>query len=288
MSTSPFKREHIVKALFDLDLSSSEPSTANKTSKPRDRNRPVVSKRPTNEAKGNNQVTFLTLPVEIRLQIYDLLLVSRNSVTGEKRSLPMFKDPGDEPRLHPAILQTCKQIYHEANSIVWSQNIFYHDELEQMIRFIGYIGLANFKLIKNMEFWVPWTAGPSSWVRLFRILAGEASGLRSVSLSWGTSYEYPHHLDRRIWREGLGDNLDFVRALGEIKGLEELVIQGYYAKNWPAYLEKKMGLRVRAICAHCSEIPVNDKELADRIRKRNVGEMQRFRQFQRGTEDLFP
>ena len=159
-----------------------------------------------------------------------------------------------------------------------------HDELEQFIRFIGYIGLANFKLIKKMEFWVPWTAGPSSWVRLFRILAGEASGLRSISLSWGTSYEN----ERMAWRRGLGDNLDFVRALGEIKGLEELVIQGYYAKNWPAYLEKKMGLRVRAICAHCSELPANDKELADRIRKRNVGEMQRFREFQRGTEDLFP
>ena len=139
MSTSPFKREHIVKAFFDLDFSSSEPSIANKTSKPRDRKRPVVSKRPTNEAKENNKVTFLTLPVEIRLQIYDLLLVSRNSVTGEKRSLPMFKDPGDEPRLHPAILQTCKQVHHEANSIVWSQNTFHHAALVEhySIHFLG-------------------------------------------------------------------------------------------------------------------------------------------------------
>jgi hypothetical protein len=52
---------------------------------------------------------------------------------------------------------------------------------------------------------------------------------------------------------GLSGNLDFVRALGMIQGLDKLAIEGYYAKNWPAYLEETMGVQVRAICGHCCE-----------------------------------
>jgi hypothetical protein len=69
---APFKRKDIAKAFFDLDLSDSGSSTASKIPKPRDRNRPVASQPlAINEAEGNNKVTLLTLPVEIRLQIYN-------------------------------------------------------------------------------------------------------------------------------------------------------------------------------------------------------------------------
>jgi hypothetical protein len=51
---------------------------ASKTPKPRDRIRPLASQPPaTNEPKGNNKVPLLALPVEIRLRIYDRLLVSQ-------------------------------------------------------------------------------------------------------------------------------------------------------------------------------------------------------------------
>jgi len=73
---TPFKKKDIAKAFFDLDISDSEPSTESKTPKPRERNRLIASTPPLDEAKGNNKVTLLTLPVEIRLRIYDLLLVS--------------------------------------------------------------------------------------------------------------------------------------------------------------------------------------------------------------------
>jgi hypothetical protein len=72
-----FKRKDIAKAVFDLDISDSEPSTAGKTPKPRDGNRLIASKPPLDEAKGDNKVVLLTLPIEIRLQIYGLLVVSR-------------------------------------------------------------------------------------------------------------------------------------------------------------------------------------------------------------------
>jgi hypothetical protein len=87
-----------------------------------------------------------------------------------------------------------------------------------------------------------------------------------------------------------------MRALGKIQKLEKLVIFGYYTKNWPAYLDKRMGMRVRVIYNHCRKKRklrkenLNDKklEIEKFIRKTNEKELQTFREYQQGTEDLIP
>ena len=257
--TSPFKREDIIKAFFDFDLSSSRPST---TPKPR---RPVVSKR---------KISFLTLPVEIRLEIYDLLLVMRDKRTGQNTPLDLFPTDSDEAQVELDILRTCKQIYDEASPILYSQNIFTTMYAEDITRLILHVGPANFKLIKHLDFYVPFPATPPSWLRLFNMLAKEASGLRSIRLRLDSSFE------RGIWCGGLGDNVSFVRALAKIQGLEELFITGYYAKNWPEYLERKTGARVRAIAGHGYDLTDVDKGLEDRFRAINKDELERFEDYQ--------
>ena len=303
---TPFKRKDIAKAFFDLDISDSEPSAASKTPKPRDRNRLIASKPPLDEAKGNNKVALLTLPVEIRLRIYELLLVSRFDRTqnpswavgntNQKVVLLSMGQIRQYRTMEPGILQTCKQIFHEANSILYSQNVFAISEPEQMFRLIMQIGLRNFKLVKTLDIWVPWMAELSTWLQLLDILAREASGLRYIRIGWGAECEFPSQLERGAMERGLGDNLDFVRALGKIRGLEKLVIEGYYAKNWPGYLEERMGVQVRAIYGHCREEreleegDLNDGELKIEklIRELNEKELQTFREYQQGTEDLIP
>lgn len=131
----------------------------------------------------------------------------------------------------------------------------------------------------------------SPWLQLLNILAAEASGLRCIELGWGASFDI-------VWSRGLGDNLDFVRALGKIQKLEKLVIEGYYAKNWPAYLEEKMDVRLQAICGlplregrEESERDTDDeKQLKWEKTRREMNEknLQRFREYQQGTEDLVP
>ena len=57
-----------------------------------------------------------------------------------------------------------------------------------------------------------------------------------------------------------------------------------------------MGVRVRAICGHCCrecglrEGDLNNEELEDEklIREMNEKELQTFREYQQGTEDLIP
>jgi hypothetical protein len=301
---TPFKRKDIAKAFFDLDLSDAGPLNAGKTPKPPHCDPPVASQSlAINNAKGNNKATLLTLPAEIRLRIYDRLLVSRfdpeqNPSWAVENSdqkmvmLDMVRAP-QYRTMEPGILQTCKQIYHEANSILYSQNIFHISEPEQMFRLIEQIGLMNVKFVKSLYVWVPWNAELSPWLSLLYILAEEVNGLRYIELGWGVNCEFPWELERGVEERGLGDSLHFVRALGKIQGLEKLVIEGYYAKHWPAYLEERMGVRVRAKYGHYLELrdgDLNDEELEDEKFKResNEKELQRFREYQRGTEDLIP
>ncbi|KAF4436146.1 hypothetical protein FACUT_6718 [Fusarium acutatum] len=72
---------------------------------------------------------FLTLPAEIRLEIYRLLLVSKahaelHYCTSKKfRLIP--KEPWDCPlEIHPKILLTCRVINKEATPILYSENVF--------------------------------------------------------------------------------------------------------------------------------------------------------------------
>ena len=182
----------------------------------------------------------------------------------------------------------CKQIHHEANPILYSQNVFVISEPEQIFRFIVQVGLVNFKLVKTLHIWVPWKAKLAPWLQLLYILAEEASGLRSIDLRWGANCDFRWPLERGAKERGLGDSLDFVRALRKIQGLEKLVIGGYYARNWPVYLEGRTGVRVRAIHGYCRE----ERELGEREpndeKLEDEKELQIFKEYQQGTEDLIP
>jgi len=138
---------------------------------------------------------------------------------------------------------------------------------------------------------VPWMADLSPWLRLLHILAEEASGLRSIKLKWCAGFmENPRKFERRVLERGLGDQLDFVRALGKIQGLETLVIDGYYAKNWPAYLEERMGVRVQTIDQWLDEMRLRG-DLEDHIQyicDVNEQYLQDLREYQQGTEELIP
>jgi hypothetical protein len=299
---APFNRKDIAKAFFDLDISDSEPPTVRKIPKPR--RSQIASKPPLDTAQRNNTVGFLDLPLEIRLRIYDLLVVSRFDratnpswaveKTCQKKVL-LHMNFRQERTMDPRILQTCKQIYNEANPILYAQNVFAISEPEQMFRLIVQIGLVNLKLVRTLDIWVPWMAKLSSWVQLLCTLAEAASGLRYIKLGWGAESEFPWRFRRGARERGLGDDLDFVRALGKIQGLEKLVISGYYAKHWPAYLERT-GMRVRAIHGHCleeselKEEDMDDEELENEtfIREINERELQSFMKYQQGTEDLIP
>ncbi|KAF2258939.1 hypothetical protein CC78DRAFT_89063 [Lojkania enalia] len=294
----------ITKAFFNLNLYGSKSTDRTRSTKPRNLHYPATSKSCcSNEAKDNSKITFLTLPTEIRLNIYELLLVSRSDLpehpsravenTNQKTiTLDLVLGP-QYKTMTPAILRTCRQIYCEANEVLYAQNVFAISGPKQMFRLIAQIGTANLTLIRVLDIWVPWIAELSSWLQLLHVLADEASGLRCLRIGFGAEFEYPRQLARGARERGMGDDLDFVRALGDLRQLEEIVLEGYYAKRWPAYLEDTTGAHVRALCGHWIEVPESTEggvDLGDQKFVNNINkiELENFGRYQEGTEDLIP
>lgn len=73
------------------------------------------------------------------------------------------------------------------------------------------------------------------WCNLFDKLATDATGLEEMYIYWDTeNYTHP----------GGGKDASVVRALARIKCLRRLKLDGYYAKEWPAYLSDQTGANV--------------------------------------------
>jgi hypothetical protein len=67
---------------------------------------------------------FIDLPIEIRNEIYRLLLV--NPLLEESSSVGLYEEFNPHKyELSPALLQVSKQIHHEASSILYGQNRFF-------------------------------------------------------------------------------------------------------------------------------------------------------------------
>lgn len=78
----------------------------------------------------------------------------------------------------------------------------------------------------------------SEWQRLFELLAsdGVAPNLKRLKIYWDCGGCY----------RGLGKSVDFIRALGKLRPREHVIVAGFYALNWPAYLEREMCVPVIA------------------------------------------
>ncbi|KIW14864.1 hypothetical protein PV08_07649 [Exophiala spinifera] len=100
------------------------------------------------------------------------------------------------------------------------------------------------------------------WCKLFRRLAADGVGLRQIYVYWDSETTFGHF--------GGGADVEVVRALAEIRGLQKLEIDGFFAKEWPAYLQGKTGLTVWS--------PHGKK----------AWYYQELRKFQRNTPDLAP
>jgi hypothetical protein len=172
----------------------------------------------------------------------------------------------------PSILRTCRQIYREACPILYSENEFTLEDPGQVLKWLSQIGRVNIKRLKCIWIFVDpvfrlttCLGAPSDspkWYTLLDRLARQATGLRYVHIYWDSEQSCGHH--------GAGKDVRFVRELAKIRGLHEMSIDGFFAKHWPEYLTKTMGVPVRdRVC---------DPQSWQDLRRR----------YQRGTENLIP
>ena len=87
---------------------------------------------------------------------------------------------------------------------------------------------------------------PREWCLLFDKLRLEATNLRTVRVFWDADGPWgmpKPWIIKDAEHVGLGRSVVFVRGLAQLKVKESLKISGLYAKDWPQYLEEKMGLK---------------------------------------------
>ncbi|KAI4858896.1 hypothetical protein F4820DRAFT_441415 [Hypoxylon rubiginosum] len=282
----PFSRKAIAKAFFGLNISDAEPSSRVGSQ------RPKKSSRTEAPIKTKQKSPLLDLPVEIRLIIYDLLLVSRFNRwdnpswsvgnTYQKLILLDFIQARQYRTMDPAVLQTCKQVYLEAVPILYSRNVFRFNNPNLMWRLMVQIGHTNMKMIRSLDIYVPPDADKGSWLDLLHALPGATPGLKSVVVRW-----WGEGIDQ-LWQRSLGKDIAFAQALARLSevSLEKLRIEGYYAKPWPAYFRDRLGARVVEAEDGVPRPPRDDDD--DWMRKLNEDNLEDFRKYQDGTDLLNP
>ncbi|KAK2787654.1 hypothetical protein FQN52_007145 [Onygenales sp. PD_12] len=175
--------------------------------------------------------------------------------------------------LNPTILRTCRRIYDEAIGILYSRNVFMTTDAHAMRDFLSQIGPSNVKLVRSIVLRIDSGFSPSRWGILIHTMAELPTGLRYLQVCWRTKGEYPWEVGRPDIGRGLGASLKFVRELAKIRGLEKLVLEGFYAKNWPAYLREQTGAEVQEIVG----LSWSSQDLRERVKM-----------YQQATEHLIP
>jgi hypothetical protein len=108
---------------------------------------------------------FLSLPTEIRLMIYRLLMRKKSSgndlfITKEMCFSPGYgpqaKDPRIEwPQLSGQLLRVCRMVSHEATVVLYSENVFHTVEPYSLHEyFLPAIGVHKVALLKSVKIYI--------------------------------------------------------------------------------------------------------------------------------------
>ncbi|KAK2763831.1 hypothetical protein FQN54_009449 [Arachnomyces sp. PD_36] len=181
--------------------------------------------------------TFLSLPVEIRNMIYGYALVTEwyllASFTPQAWHISSPFVQGNTS-IAPCLLSTCKQIHLEAASFLYNGNTFEMNHPKNGFKWLLSIGHRNAHMVERLSLRAlsgRFDRDDMGWYTLLNHLACHATGLRYLRIN----FEFEGAIG-----DGVGDDIRFVQLLARIKGLEEMVISGYYRREWPGYLEKKV------------------------------------------------
>lgn len=204
-------------------------------------------------------ITFLSLPWELRTQIYDYVLLipdSKTWISGSPlsptsptspaftfASPPLYSDapmPPSPPEFSngPAtLLSVCSIINREASQVLYRRNRFKVKVAQALLEWLVAIGPQNTQHLKTLHI-IASSRSYDSWPKVLRTLGDRAHGLRNIFISW-------RHYEQ--------DGQDCIRdALAEIRGLEKLIIDTSVLENCSikmvkrsqAYLEEAMGIPV--------------------------------------------
>ena len=88
-----------------------------------------------------------------------------------------------EREMHPVLLRTCRQIYAEANQVLWETNVFSFNDVPSFTRFMSSRSGFQKRLIKKLRLAMNWLEDVDSWDSVLSMaLMRSLQGLRELWL----------------------------------------------------------------------------------------------------------
>lgn len=162
--------------------------------------------------------------------------------------------------------------------MLYGENRFRAHGARRFLEFLARIGKGNVALLRTVHLApeaVYYPRGEArgeevrdencageTWCELIDVLARDAEGLRSLRVHFQAVMD--------VDALGAGRDMEFVRALGRVRQVDEMEIRGFFALAWPGYLER------------CGRGRVWVRE------RYGVEEIEELKRYQAGTEGLVP
>lgn len=177
------------------------------------------------------QSPLLSLPCEIRLEIYKHLLVLPYDHIQIKRVHLVAHRRLGPPLLHPAILRTCRQIQSEAEPLLYTRNTF----------------TAHATLLTGMPS-LPPTQGSvtharvAGLIRRWRLDVRLDADPRYTAAVVAAAFSGCDLLEVECWQAmyGVADPGEVLGTFVGVRGVKRCVVRGSVGKDWIAALERSM------------------------------------------------
>lgn len=219
---------------------------------------------------AQEHASFLRLPVELRLRIYDELLLRRTkshagydfSEFPVKKVFKHFRDPiplydlstvppdwtpppeVERPLsgIHPAILRVCKQCYTEGHQILYRENSFLGRKASFVKAVFDKFGDANLRFVRDVHLNVELLGSDrletSDWTQVLERFATRLTTLRQLHVRFALKDVV--QATNSVSAEADQHTVEVLRSLARIQQLDKLEVRGYYATHWIEYLQRSL------------------------------------------------
>ena len=226
--------------------------------------------------------TFLSLLLEIRLQVYDLALVRRLENGTANNTISLVKRPENgtvdnhivivcDNERHPpspALLRSNRQIHAEAASTLYNSNVVKFSDPGDLHHWLTQIGSTNSHSVRHLQLALTLYISLERNPHIYSLSNAQMHRLlhpfdpERLTLIQGASQDWIS-LIRRLASEatglrtlGVGFHLTFqvsgsgmdpgllVQEIGRLEGLERIEMEGMVARRWVEGLRRVSGARV--------------------------------------------
>lgn len=184
---------------------------------------------------------FFSLPLKIRLRIYRYTFASVSQLPdrscGKPTSAITVGTSSSLPTT-PGLLRVSRRIYKEAVEVLYGSNTYHFMDPERPLGWLKSIGPINVGRLRELSLFVEAEVGQNAkqkWLLVLRKLYKELSSLEHLRV----------YFDAHDWiHTGLGKDTDVLLALGRLRSLETIELDGGYSPHLPEFLRRATGADV--------------------------------------------